>query len=326
MAGKFLGGAGGIMGGVMGAATLIKILSATTGLGNTTLAQLAGSVLGGGKGGGMGRGMGGGGKGGGMGGGMSKGQGRVIQGGDQGSLAESLITAMKELKELKKPAAAAQQGGQPQPAVPTAGQGAGMGRGSAGHGAAGKGAGTGKGPGAGKGRGKRGRKSAASQTSDVSGQLVSTVTEHLSLPDAGADGISDAVIVEENTVPAVRHTAEQVQTQTESQEAARQEAALQEDQLALASLAQHIVSFVDGRVRVRHAGLASDEAAQALTTLLQANGITASFSPRGSSALLTYDAAKLDRAGLLLHALPLARYLRNCDCALERVTNTENQR
>ncbi len=89
------------------------------------------------------------------------------------------------------------------------------------------------------------------------------------------------------------------------------------DQLALATLAEHITSFVDGRARVRHAGLASREAASALQTLLAANGLAASFSPRGSSVLITYDATSLDKSGFLLRALPLGRYLRDCDAALE---------
>ena len=84
------------------------------------------------------------------------------------------------------------------------------------------------------------------------------------------------------------------------------------------TLAENIASFVDGRVRVRHAGLSSSEAASALQTLLAANGLAASFSPRGSSVLLTYDAKALDRKGFLLRALPLGRYLRDCDQALAR--------
>ena len=92
----------------------------------------------------------------------------------------------------------------------------------------------------------------------------------------------------------------------------------EEDQLALTTLAENIASFVDGRVRVRHAGLSSSEAASALQTLLAANGLAASFSPRGSSVLLTYDAKALDRKGFLLRALPLGRYLRDCDQALAR--------
>ena len=90
------------------------------------------------------------------------------------------------------------------------------------------------------------------------------------------------------------------------------------DRQALATLAGNIASFVDGRVRIRHAGLSSPEAASALQTLLAANGLAASFSPRGSSVLLTYDAKQLDKPGFMLRALPLGRYLRDCDAALGR--------
>ena len=96
------------------------------------------------------------------------------------------------------------------------------------------------------------------------------------------------------------------------------ESGLDADRQALTTLAENIASFVDGRVRVRHAGLSSSEAATALQTLLAANGLAASFSPRGSSVLLTYDAKALDRKGFLLRALPLGRYLRDCDQALAR--------
>ena len=96
------------------------------------------------------------------------------------------------------------------------------------------------------------------------------------------------------------------------------ESGLDADRQALATLAGNIASFVDGRVRIRHAGLSSPEAASALQTLLAANGLAASFSPRGSSVLLTYDAKQLDKPGFMLRALPLGRYLRDCDAALGR--------
>ena len=96
------------------------------------------------------------------------------------------------------------------------------------------------------------------------------------------------------------------------------ESGLDADRQALATLAGNIASFVDGRVRIRHAGLSSPEAASALQTLLAANGLAASFSPRGSSVLLTYDAKQLDKPGFMLRALPLGRYLRDCDAAFGR--------
>ena len=219
MAGRLLGGAGSIMGGV----ALFKILSATTGTGST-LARVAGTLLS----------QGGGGKGSGRGAGKDSGQGRKGKG-ESGSLAESLLDAMKELKR--------------------------------------DGAGNGKGSGA-QGRGQeRSRRSAQGEA----------------------------------TEPPVTLTPKPEQT-----------TGSEEDQLALTTLAENIASFVDGRVRVRHAGLSSSEAATALQTLLAANGLAASFSPRGSSVLLTYDAKALDRKGFLLRALPLGRYLRDCDQALAR--------
>ena len=96
------------------------------------------------------------------------------------------------------------------------------------------------------------------------------------------------------------------------------ESGLDADRQALATLAGNIASFVDGRVRIRHAGLSSPEAASALQTLLAANGLAASFSPRGSSVLLIYDAKQLDKPGFMLRALPLGRYLRDCDAAFGR--------
>lgn len=408
MAGMIPGGAGGAMGGVMGVATLIRILSATTGLGNVTLAHLAGSILGGGSG--RGRGTGG------AGSGMSAGRGRVVQMCDQGSLAESLLTAMKELKKTagpelirqavlsmqsRTPAAAAGRGagkgdsagagsgtgrtagtGRRAGAGKDAGAGSGTGTGKsrgAGHGrggaaakGTGRGAGAGKGPaagrdpagkGSGKGRGRKTRKAEQAPDTQVQAQDVLTRdmqaqdvqvpevqvqdvqvqaqqpapdAEHRSIPEASPD-VTDAVVVEETPAPAALDDAAQTpeeqaraqeqepaqgqaqeQTLTQDQAQAR-EAAAREEERALASLAESIVSFLDGRVRVRHPGLASEEAARALVTLLKAAGITAAFSPRGSSVLLTYDATALDRAGFLLRALPLARYLYNCDRALKKM-------
>ncbi len=219
MAGRLLGGAGSIMGGV----ALFKILSATTGTGST-LARVAGTLLS----------QGGGGKGSGRGAGKDSGQGRKGKG-ESGSLAESLLDAMKELKRDGN-------------SLGTQGRG--------------------------QGRGKR-----TSQN-----EPAKPVAIPAAVPPSGPES----------------------------------KAGGQEDQLALTTLAENIASFVNGRVRVRHAGLSSSEAATALQTLLAANGLAASFSPRGSSVLLTYDAKALDRKGFLLRALPLGRYLRDCDQALAR--------
>ena len=82
MAGRLLGSAGG----VMGAMALIKIFSATSKTGST-LAKVAGTLLNSG---------GGSGKGGGKGSGQGKGGGRGSSG--EGSIAESMLAALKELK------------------------------------------------------------------------------------------------------------------------------------------------------------------------------------------------------------------------------------
>lgn len=218
MAGRLLGGAGG----VMGAMALIKIFSATSKTGST-LAKVADTLLNSG-GGGSGRGSG-----------QGKRSGKGSSG--EGSIAESMLAALKELKTNS-----AEGGNRRKPAGNARGQ------------------------------------SGASAPAPASDTVVDTTALGQESRESGLDA----------------------------------------DRQALATLAGNIASFVDGRVRIRHAGLSSPEAASALQTLLAANGLAASFSPRGSSVLLTYDAKALDRKGFLLRALPLGRYLRDCDQALAR--------
>ena len=218
MAGRLLGGAGG----VMGAMALIKIFSATSKTGST-LAKVAGTLLNSG-GGGSGKGSG-----------QGKRSGKGSSG--EGSIAESMLAALKELKTNS-----AEGGNRRKPAGNARGQ------------------------------------SGASAPAPASDTVVDTTALGQESRESGLDA----------------------------------------DRQALATLAGNIASFVDGRVPIRHAGLSSPEAASALQTLLAANGLAASFSPRGSSVLLTYDAKALDRKGFLLRALPLGRYLRDCDQALAR--------
>lgn len=84
------------------------------------------------------------------------------------------------------------------------------------------------------------------------------------------------------------------------------------DEAALRCLAVHISSFVDGRVRVRHPALQEQgPALEELRRQLQMRpGMQeVSFNPTTGSALLRYDAARLDRLAFLAAALPLGAYL-----------------
>ncbi len=86
---------------------------------------------------------------------------------------------------------------------------------------------------------------------------------------------------------------------------------------ALEVFSSCIASFVDGRARVRHDGLAEEGVVAPLTQLLEARGLVARFNPRAASVLLVYDPNVCSRADFLCMALPLARYLRDCELALE---------
>lgn len=179
------------------------------------------------------------------------------------------------------------------------------------------GGGSGKGSGKGSGQGKRSGKGSSGEGS-IAESMLAALKE---LKTNGAEGGSrrkpagNARGQSGASAPApVSDTV--VDTTALGQES--RESGLDADRQALATLAGNIASFVDGRVRIRHAGLSSPEAASALQTLLAANGLAASFSPRGSSVLLTYDAKQLDKPGFMLRALPLGRYLRDCDAAFGR--------
>ena len=88
---------------------------------------------------------------------------------------------------------------------------------------------------------------------------------------------------------------------------------------ALEVLAACFSSFVDGRARVRHDGLAEESVVAPLTKLLEARGLVARFNPKVASVLLVYDERACTRADFLCMALPLARYLRDCELAIENM-------
>ena len=93
---------------------------------------------------------------------------------------------------------------------------------------------------------------------------------------------------------------------------------------ALALLERCIVSNIPGRVRVRHPGLTVADAFAPLEKLLLAKGIDAvKFSARTGSALLSYDADRLDSPGFLLAVLPLASFLLDCERALHAAGHAE---
>lgn len=97
----------------------------------------------------------------------------------------------------------------------------------------------------------------------------------------------------------------------------REETLSASDLGALEVLSSCIASFVDGRARVRHDGLAEEGVVAPLTQLLEARGLVARFNLRAASVLLVYDPNVCSRADFLCMALPLARYLRDCELALE---------
>lgn len=84
---------------------------------------------------------------------------------------------------------------------------------------------------------------------------------------------------------------------------------------ALSALAAHIVSFINGRVRLRHPALRQPEAHGPLREALGRQGcFTAlTFSARTGSILLEYDGHRLSRADFCEAALPLGRFLASCD-------------
>lgn len=84
-----------------------------------------------------------------------------------------------------------------------------------------------------------------------------------------------------------------------------------DNETALRCLAAHIVSFTEGRVRLRHPALRAAPVPDALRReLLEHPGLReATFNVVTGSALLLYDAGQLNRPGLLAALLPLGRYL-----------------
>lgn len=84
-----------------------------------------------------------------------------------------------------------------------------------------------------------------------------------------------------------------------------------DDEAALRCLAAHIVSFTEGRVRLRHPALRAAPVPDALRReLLEQPGVReATFNAVTGSALLLYNTGQLDRPGLLAALLPLGRYL-----------------
>lgn len=84
---------------------------------------------------------------------------------------------------------------------------------------------------------------------------------------------------------------------------------------ALSALEAHIVSFINGRVRLRHPALRQPEAHAFLREALGCRDcFTAlTFSARTGSILLEYDGRRLSRADFGEAALPLGRFLAQWD-------------
>ena len=188
---------------------------------------------------------------------------------------------------------------------------AGGGRGGKGQG----GGGMGKGQGGRGGASGSGRGSSAGRSGD--GDLSQNILKALqSLADSKTQRAShdeDRGGIQERSLPA-----EQAPETGKTVEANRHEAE------ALALLERCIVSNIPGRVRVRHPGLTVADAFAPLEKLLLAKGIDAvKFSARTGSALLSYDAGRLDSPGFLLAVLPLASFLLDCERALQAAGHAE---
>lgn len=83
---------------------------------------------------------------------------------------------------------------------------------------------------------------------------------------------------------------------------------------ALEALMRHVVSFTDGRVRLRHEALKEQVVHAALRQALeQTEQFTAvEFKAATGSVLLRYDAGRLSRADFLEAAMPLGLFLAAC--------------
>lgn len=175
--------------------------------------------------------------------------------------------------------------------------------------------GMGKGQGGRGGASGSGRGSSAGRSGD--GDLSQNILKALqSLADSKTQRAShdeDRGRIQERVLPA-----EQAPETGKTVEANRHEAE------ALALLERCIVSNIPGRVRVRHPGLTVADAFAPLEKLLLAKGIDAvKFSARTGSALLSYDADRLDSPGFLLAVLPLASFLLDCERALHAAGHAE---
>lgn len=175
--------------------------------------------------------------------------------------------------------------------------------------------GMGKGQGGRGGASGSGRGSSAGRSGD--GDLSQNILKALqSLADSKTQRAShdeDRGGIQERELPA-----EQAPETGKTVEANRHEAE------ALALLERCIVSNIPGRVRVRHPGLTVADAFAPLEKLLLAKGIDAvKFSARTGSALLSYDADRLDSPGFLLAVLPLASFLLDCERALHAAGHAE---
>lgn len=86
---------------------------------------------------------------------------------------------------------------------------------------------------------------------------------------------------------------------------------------ALEALEAHMVSFINGRARLRHPALRLAAVHAPLRdALAQAGCFTAlTFSARTGSLLLEYDGSQLSRADFCAAALPLGWFLARCDAA-----------
>lgn len=83
------------------------------------------------------------------------------------------------------------------------------------------------------------------------------------------------------------------------------------DDAILRCLAAHATSFIDGRVRLRHPALQGrDDLEEARRRVLARPGVRElTFNAATGSALLLYDAARLNRLEALTALLPLGAYL-----------------
>lgn len=181
---------------------------------------------------------------------------------------------------------------------------AGGGRGSMGKGQGGRGGASGSGRGSSAGR---------SGDGDLSQNILKALQSLADSKTQRASHDEDRGSIQERALPA-----EQAPETGKTVEANRHEAE------ALALLERCIVSNIPGRVRVRHPGLTVADAFAPLEKLLLAKGIDAvKFSARTGSALLSYDAGRLDFPGFLLAVLPLASFLLDCERALQAAGHAE---